>query len=169
MGWTANDNREPLATNFATRFLTGGVFDGTRLTAWRDSKIEVNEFACGTIPWPYPLDQEQLVVFDEAENPDVYVPPPFFPPPPQISLLPFPWTAGAVDVGGPAFPVPYYFGWLYLNLNTTVSGNPNPPEDPAAAQAWVTALHSALGRFSVGLPAMQLDNATNASHATVGP
>ena len=63
------------------------------------------------------------------------------------------------------FPVPFNFGWLYLNLNTTVpaAGN-NPPEDPAAAQAWVTAVMNAQGRFSVGFPAVKLDSACTALH-----
>ena len=104
-------------------------------------------------------------MFDEAENPDV--PPfiPFFPPLPLPDLRPFPWAAAEVTVGGPELPVPFAFGWLYLNLSTTVGGSPSPPENPAAAQAWVTALHSALGQFSVGVPALQLDNASDTTLA----
>jgi hypothetical protein len=65
--------------------------------------------------------------------------------------------------------VPFDFGWLYLNLNTTVpaAGN-NPPEDPTAAQAWVTAEMDAAGRFSVGFPAIQLDSACTALHFVPG-
>src|SRR5579885_2743866 len=40
VNWTAVDNREPLATNFAVRFLNGGPFSGgTNLIVWRDSKV----------------------------------------------------------------------------------------------------------------------------------
>src|ERR1700710_578590 len=40
VNWTAGDTREPLATNFAVRFLNGGPFSGgTNLIAWRDSKV----------------------------------------------------------------------------------------------------------------------------------
>jgi len=48
------------------------------------------------------------------------------------------------------------FGWLYLNLNHTVTGDPF----PGVAQAWVTTVMDADGRFSVGYDAIQLDNAT---------
>jgi hypothetical protein len=68
-------------------------------------------------------------------------------------------------VGGASFPVPYKFGWLYLDLNTTVSAAGNvPPEDPAAAQAWIEAVMSALGRYSVGFDAIKLDSACVANH-----
>jgi len=50
---------------------------------------------------------------------------------------------------------PYDFGWLYLNLNTTVAGTPFGP----TAQAWVQTSLSASGRFSVGYDAIALDNA----------
>jgi hypothetical protein len=49
-------------------------------------------------------------------------------------------------------------------INTTVSGNPNPPFDPAAAQAWVTVVMDAAGRFSVGFSAIQLDSACAPNH-----
>ena len=51
---------------------------------------------------------------------------------------------------------PYPFGWIYLNLNTTVPGGVVNP----TAQAWVeTLLHADDGRFSVGFDAVQLDQA----------
>ena len=70
-GWTAVDNREPLATNFAARFVTGGLFDGgTSLFVWRDSKVNQTPFTCpvvaGSRPAWYPLGQEAIVIFDEA-------------------------------------------------------------------------------------------------------
>ncbi len=89
---------------------------------------------------------------------------PYFPQPPVPSLVPFSAAAGRTQVGGAAFPVPYDFGWLYLNLNNTVAAaGANPPIDPAAAQAWVTVVMDANGRYSVGLPAIQMDNANNAT------
>src|SRR5215208_3327449 len=40
-GWLASDNREPLSTNFATRFVNGPPFaGGTDLLVWRDSKVD---------------------------------------------------------------------------------------------------------------------------------
>jgi hypothetical protein len=73
-------------------------------------------------------------------------------------------------VGSTALPVPYSFGWMYLNLNVSVAAaGANPAEDPLAAQAWVTVVHDADGRFSVGYNATQIDNASRASHVEPGP
>jgi hypothetical protein len=61
-------------------------------------------------------------------------------------------------------------GWLWLNLNASVAAaGPNPPEDPLAAQAWVTVLHRVQqgengGRYEVGHRATRLDSAQTASH-----
>jgi len=174
VAWTAADNREPLTTTFAARFLNGGVFNGgTDLIVWRDSKVNQGAFTCpatpGVRPAWYPLGQEQIVIFDEQENPVVPFSSPIAPPPPQLSIIPFPAEANRTRVNGPSFPVEPSFGWLYLNLNqSNAVAGANPPEDPLAAQAWVEVLHSAEGRFSVGYNAIQLDNATKASHILVG-
>ncbi len=183
--WVAADNREPLSTNFAVRFLNGGDFDGgTDLQVWRDSKTNIEgPFACpsGTptaadlakpnaAPW-YPLGQEGIVIFDEEEQPNLIPGVPVSPPPPTQTNIPFPLETQSVHVGSDALPVPFAFGWLYLNLNTTVSvqnGIGGPPEDPAAAQAWVTARMTASGRFSVGFDAVQLDSACAAVHFCPG-
>jgi hypothetical protein len=174
VSWTAIDNREPLATNFAVRYVNGGTFTGgTDLIVWRDSKVNQGAFTCPAVagarpPW-YPLGQESIVIFDEEENPELPASFPISPQPPGEFLVPFPAEAQRVDVDGPALPVGPSFGWLFLNLNTTVpaAGN-NPPEDPAAAQAWVTVTMDAEGRFSVGFDAIRLDDACNAAHFTPG-
>jgi hypothetical protein len=171
VSWTAADNREPLATNFAGRFINGGAFTGgTSYLVWRDSKVNQGAFTCGTTPAWFPLGQESIVIFDEEENPSVPTVIPISPQPPGSSLTPFPAETQRTKIGGASFPVPFTFGWLYLNLNTTVAaaGN-NPPEDPAAAQAWVTIVMDASGRFSVGFSAIQLDSACRALHAHPGP
>jgi len=170
VAWTAVDNREPLATNFAVRFLNGGAFSGgTNLVAWRDSKVAQGAFKCGTTPAWYPLGQEQIVIFDEQEHPVVPSSFPVSPQPPVSGIIPFPAEAQSTKVGGASFTVPFNFGWLFLNLNTTVAAaGSNPPEDPAAAQAWVEAVMSALGRYSVGFDAIKLDSACTASHARIG-
>ena len=95
--WTAADNREPLATNFAVRFLNGGIFDGgTDLLVWRDSKTNQKPFTCpaanGNPAW-YPLGQEGIVIFDEQEQPQVPQSFPVSPQPPQQGLIPFPAEA----------------------------------------------------------------------------
>ena len=170
VNWTAVDNREPLATNFAVRFLNGGPFSGgTNLITWRDSKVRQGAFKCGTTPAWYPLGQEQIVIFDEQEHPQVPQTFPVSPQPAQSGIIPFPAETQSTLVGGAAFPVPYKFGWLFLNLNTTVAAAGSvPPEDPAAAQAWVEAVMSALGRYSVGFDAIKLDSACTASHTRIG-
>ena len=173
--WNAADNREPLSTNFAVRYINGGAFTGgTSLLVWRDSKVNQTPFTCPALagsrpPW-FPLGQEGIVIFDEQEHPNVPTTTPVSPQPPTLGLIPFPAEAQRTRVGGTALPVPFSFGWLYLNLNTTVTaaGN-NPPEDPAAAQAWVTAVMDAQGRFSVGFDAIQLDSACTALHFTPHP
>jgi hypothetical protein len=170
VGWTAADNREPLATNFAARYINGGAFTGgTDYIVWRDAKVDQNAFKCGTLPSWYPLGEEQIVIFDEQETPELQEVPPFSPPPPGDFLIPFPAEAQRTAVDGEDFPVSFDFGWIFMNLNTTVAAaGSNPPEDPAAAQAWVTVVMDASGRFSVGFDAIQLDSACNASHSLIG-
>jgi hypothetical protein len=172
VAWTAADNREPLATNFAVRYLNGGVFSGgTDFIVWRDSKVNQGPFTCpatnGRPAW-YPLGNEGIVIFDEEEQPQVPQQFPVSPQPQNPSLVPFPAEAQSTHVGGTALPVPFDFGWMYLDLNTSVpaAGN-NPPEDPLAAQAWVTARLTAQGRFSVGYPAVKLDSACTALHTGI--
>jgi len=170
VNWTAADNREPLSTNFAARYINGGAFTGgTDYIVWRDSKVDQNAFKCGTLPAWYPLGEEQIVIFDEQETPELQTVPPFSPPPPGDFLIPFPAESQRTAVDGEDFPVSFDFGWIFMNLNTTVAAaGSNPPEDPAAAQAWVTVVMDASGRFSVGYDAIQLDSACTASHALIG-
>ncbi len=168
--WTATDNREPLATNFGARFLNGGAFTGgTSLLVWRDPKVNQHPFTCPAVPgarppW-YPLGQEGIAIFDEQEHPVLPVIFPFFPPPPMPSLIPFPAATQRTQVGGASLPVPFPFGWLYLNMNTTVAAaGSNPPVDPAASQAWVMMAHASNGRFGVGYAGARFDSATAALH-----
>ncbi len=174
VSWTAIDNREPLATNFGVRYINGGTFSGgSDLIVWRDSKVNQGAFTCpalaGTRPSWFPLGQEAIVIFDEEENPDVPQTFPVSPQPPEGGLVPFPVEAQRVEVNGEALPVPTNFGWFFLNLNTVVAaaGN-NPPEDPAAAQAWVTVTMDGEGRYGVGFDAVLLDDACNAEHFAPG-
>jgi hypothetical protein len=173
VAWSAADNREPLSTNFAVRFINGGIFSGgTSILSWRDSKVNQGAFTCpataGVRPAWYPLGQEQIVIFDEEENPETPSTLPVSPPRPGTSLIPFPAEANRTRVDGPSLPVTPSFGWLYLNLNqSNAVAGANPPEDPLAAQAWVTAVMDAEGRFSVGFDAIQLDSATRANHTLI--
>jgi hypothetical protein len=170
VGWNASDHREPLVTHFAARYAVGGDDFSTDYIVWRDSKTNQTPFVCpftfGRPSW-YPLGEEGIVIFDEEETPQTPTSFPFSPQPPQDTIIPFPAEAQRVSVGGPDLPVPFSFGWVLLDLNTTITGNPNPPVDPAAAQAWVVDPFRKLakGRFSVGFSANQLDSAGDASHA----
>jgi hypothetical protein len=169
--FNAADNREPLSTNFATRYINGGLFSGgTSLICWRDSKVDQAAFTCpaqsGRPPW-FPLNQEGVVIFDEEENPSIPQQIPVSPPPPTTTNLICPAEAQRTRIGGTGFPVPFPFGWLYLNLNMKAGqvGVPAlPTEDPLAAQAWVETLMDASGRFSVGFDAIKLDSACTALH-----
>jgi hypothetical protein len=182
VGWTAADNREPLATGFEARYVNGGLFNGgTSFLVWRDSKTNQGPFTCpaaaGVRPSWYPLGQESIVIFDEEEHPLVPETFPVSPQPPGQSLVPFPAEAQRVRVGGSTFPVPFEFGWMDLDLNTTITGNPNPPVDPTAAQAWVViVMQAGVGSpqvkdgssqnkgYSVGFDATRADSASRPRH-----
>jgi hypothetical protein len=169
--WSAADNREPLATNFAARFLNGGPFSGgTDFIVWRDSKVNQGPFTCSAQtgrPFWFPLGQEGIVIFDEQEHPQVPQTFPVSPQPQNPSLSPFPAESQSTHVGGSALPVPFNFGWIYLDLNTTVTGATNNPRDPAAAQAFVTIRATSQGRYSVGYDAIHLDSACSAGAYTL--
>ena len=166
------DQREPLATTFASRFVQGGLFNGgTDLIVWRDSKTiptGVNgPYTCGAVNRPawFPLNQTDVVAFDEQENPqDLCFTGDVVSPPLGGAQTCFPLEAQRVSLSGGnvigSDPAPTAdFGWIYLYLNTNVSGVTYPAADPNVAQAWVTTLMSAEGRFSVGYDAIQLDSA----------
>ncbi len=137
VAWSAADNREPLATNFAVRFINGGIFSGgTSILSWRDSKVNQGAFTCpavaGVRPAWYPLGQEQIVIFDEEENPESPSTLPVSPPRPGTSLIPFPAEANRTRVDGPALPVTPSFGWLFLNLNQFERGRRRQPAGGSA-------------------------------------
>lgn len=157
-GWTAIDRREPLSTTFATRYVDGGPFTGgTDLICWRDAQnTGTGFFTCGTIPSPFLLGQDQVVDFDEEENPFIpeggQVPSPL---PPTIEFALCPWEATRTSLGDD-FPVVNTFGWVYLNLNTLIAGGyPGGPY----TQNWVGTVMSASGLFSVGYDATVLNSA----------
>ncbi len=172
--WTAVDNREPLATEFAARYLEGGGFNaGTSFLVWRDSKVSQGAFTCpatlGSRPSWYPLGQEGLVFFDEQEHPSVSTSIPVSPQPPSASLVPFPAETQRTILGGSTLPAPFSFGWLFLDLNTSVAAAPgDPPIDPAAAQAWVVTTFAQNGQYAVGVEAIRLDSACAPQHFVPG-
>jgi hypothetical protein len=179
--FTAVDNREPLATVWGARYAVGGAFDGTDLLCWRDTGAEESSVyyaasaggvcpgrppVSGTGADGQPLGQNQLVIFDEEENPIEVETPPFSPIPVGETLTPCPWEANRTAVGGPSLPTgAFQFGWLYLNLNTTNAFSEFPPD---TLQSWVGVLFQASGRFSVGLQGVHFDHATDPRDCIIG-
>ena len=164
--FTAIDARQPLATTFMGRFVNvpkHPVFPtGSSVIAWRDTKFKQVPFTCGTTPFPFPLNQEQIVVFDEQENPEVPVQAPI-PPFPASDIQPFTAAAQIVKVGGPTFPVATASGFIFMNLNHTIA-SPVPPVDPSQAQAWVNMVLEAKGKYSASYRATTLDSAAEQGH-----
>src|SRR5688572_28647901 len=159
---TGVDQREALASQFAVRYITGGLFDGgTDYIVWRDSRS--TDILGGNCPaendfaW-YPLNQDLVVAFDENENSEELC---FLEsdvsPPTGGQQTCFPIETGRYNVRDSAVPgsqsldPSFDFGWMFLDLDLTSA---------VESQAWVTAVMSAEGRFSVGFDAIQLDNAS---------
>lgn len=160
---SGGDNREPLATAWAVRYLNGGGFDGgTDLIVWRDSTegSVASSYACTSSPPWYPLNETQVVAFDEEENPTALctpgdggvISPPENPEDPTC----FPLETGRYHVGDDGLTPPANFGWMYLNLNHVFPGGELPFP---YAQSYVTRAHNASGRFQVGLQAIELASA----------
>ena len=171
VGWTANDNREPLATNFAARY----VRNQTYAVVWRDPKVAQGPFTCGSLPSWYPLGREGLDIFDEQEHVTVRAPSVNSP---ATTGIQFPAATQKVLVGGSTFSIPYASGWLYLDLNTKVLASASvlapggqPSFDPKAAQAWVVLIREMSGGSfgnlgAEGGAAFRYDSASGALHAT---
>ena len=165
VGFTGADEREPLPTTWAVRYLSGGGFQGaTDLIIWRDPRTPGAPFLCGGTPAGYPADENAIVVFDEQEN--AAVPSQCFPPNPCGLPLPRLGASSRLAVGGTEFPVPYQFGWLFLDLNLPPA--PVDPFDPVDA-SWVGTVMSSQGLFSVGLAGTPLDNGCSPSPGSLVP
>ncbi len=109
--FTGTDEREPLAEQWAARFINTQKAS-TELIVWRDSGVAQGPFTCNGLQggW-YPLGQTDILAFDEQEN--------------LVELTfdsaspPFPAETQRVRVGSSALPVPHDAGWLVLNLATS--------------------------------------------------
>jgi hypothetical protein len=143
VGFDARDARVPLSGLYYSRFVHGGAFDGgTRLLVWRDTRDGApRPLPCGTSPHWLPLGANQIVAFDEEENPTELA-----------GAGAFPIAAQAVQVGSPELPVADDFGWLLLDLWHA---------DETHAQAWAGPVMTAMGRFSAGYPAIAADDLCN--------
>lgn len=106
-------------------------------------------------------------MFDEQEHAFVPSDCPGFPGPcvnPPPTFLPFPAATQRSTVGGAALPVPFTFGWFYLDLNDRKAAGPSQLADPGVQQAWVVAAQSSTRHFAVALDAFRLDDACAANH-----
>lgn len=160
------DHREPLASTWATRYLNGGAFDGgTDLIVWRDSTQNGDSnafFECGVGPDWLPLNETEVVAFDEQEDAvelcfdegGGVVSPPLGPNDPAC----FPLETQRVSVGEGDLTPPSDFGWLFLNLNITddISSDVDFGINGDIAQSWVGAIHTAEGLYQVGFGAIPL-------------
>ena len=193
VGGLATDQREPLASTWATRYFSpGSVFNGgTSLFVWRDSKCQTTTDSfgngcvpdAGTPPW-WPLDETQVVAFDTQEDAceictdlpgssSTGVSPPVIieDDPRQCFRI----ETGRYRVGDDPLTPPFDSGWMYLNLNFTLgdTGGVCTTEGIFGdiAQSWVnTELDStdlAGGSLSVGFAATQLTSACSSANPII--
>lgn len=124
VGYLAIDNREPLPATWA---LDTQARDA-ELIVWRDPKVPPARFSCA-LDGPaafYPLNQEAAILFDVQAQVT------------EPSGPRFPLVSQRVSLAEAGLPTGTKSGWTYLSLNTAVGGSGNPPEDPAAAQSYIT-------------------------------
>jgi len=165
------DHREPLPTTVIGRHCVGPPFTGVDVAAWRSSEADTSSpVACGARPSWFPLNTREIYVFDESENP-------FLPDIDQCvsgdptcdpeETSPFPNEVNILAVGSSNLPIPpgWEFGFLYMNMNHDRPGNIYGDR----AQTWVVHTISAEGRFSVGFPALQVDNACQPNDFVLDP
>lgn len=163
VGFAASDQREPLATNWAARYLRGAPFAaGSDVIIWRDTKVPPsgpNVGRCGVPPSWYPLGYEYIEAFDEEENVVGDVPDGFggLTKPDRTSVAPA--ATNRASINSPEFFVLFDFGWLFLNMNATVAGD----FFPGVSQSFVTVLHRSAAS-DVGLNAVPMDNANEPLH-----
>jgi len=138
-GYDGRDERVPLPTLWATRFLNGGPFTGgTQLIVWRDVGVDtVEPVTCGMHPAWYPLQEGFIVSRDEsgsiASRIDVGTESNFF-------------RLATQRVSVASFGLPYAFGRLQISLaDGPFLNNPR--------QGWVQTVMSANGLYSLGLNA----------------
>jgi len=143
VGFDSRDDRVPLSSLYYVRYADGGTFSGgTDLIVWRDNRrAEVNPLDCGTQPSWAPLGEQQVVMFDEEENPRAI---------PNSNA--FPLATQKVHVGSASLPVSQSFGFLALDLWH---------QNGTHAQAWVGATMTSDGRFGTGHEAVRVDDMCN--------
>ena len=131
------DNREPLGIAWSFSYFNSAPELVTDLVVWRDSTADNQDFSgfvCGTGPDWQPLEQTQMVCFDQVEN--------------AIEVCSeaecFSLESQRVELGTGDLTVPYTAGWCHLNLNISGTDDPTgdvdfPPPAGDVAQSWVGA------------------------------
>ncbi len=125
MTGSSADNREALGHTWSARFANAGTFTHTRAIIWRDPGPQA-DFGCNAQPLGIPL--EQIVVFDEQEEPSGSC----------GTILPL--ATQAIELADTtAIDVPWESGFVYYNLSGQ-SPTPAPSELAlgTARQAYVT-------------------------------
>jgi hypothetical protein len=154
-GATAVDAREPLPTTMAAVYQNGGAASGgTDYLVWRETNAAAAAYDCslqGPPSW-YPLSFFQILIFDEQED-VVDAEPCWWGEPGCTPTVLIPNAANRIDAAID-LPTPFNFGWIHLNLQHPAITYPDP-----YAQMWLTTVVDTDGRFSIGFPAIQLDNA----------
>lgn len=185
------DNRESLFESSAARYLSPPVFEATNFVVWRDStSTDVTSRGCGAPgavgagPSWHPLNETEVVAFDEEENAvqlctgggggGVISPP--LPGSPDPACFPLETNRVAVDGSTPwavALASPYPFGWMFLNLNVGVDsplGDYDPVGFETLAQSHVSIIMSAnAGAYNVGLSAIELTSASDGADPQLVP
>lgn len=143
---TAVDNREPLATSWAARYLNGGAFDaGTHILYWRDPKVVSGLLNYMQRPDWYPLRQASLKAYDESGNSTTV-----------LGVWAFPLACGRVEANSSTLPGLYDFGWLYANLNNVNTGLLS-----TTSQCVLALAHQSWGRYAAGQCGLPTDNASD--------
>ena len=142
-GFDSRDERVPLPSWWATRFLDGGPFTGgADLIVWRDTAVaSVAPVPCGTHPSWYPLQEGFITARDESGDvaSRVFV---------GTESHYFPLATQKVPVSD--FSLPYAFGRLQISLaDGPALTNPR--------QSWVQVVLSANNLYSVGMNARGLN------------
>jgi hypothetical protein len=167
------DQREPLGTRYAARYVVGGAFSGgTRFHVWRDtgspakSPVTCAELFRGESPVPRPTWaslRSYVVYFDEEENAvggdlEGCVAAGL-----ENCFYNFPWATQEVRLSStdttPA-TLFLYEGWEFGIAYISLRNNDESPEGPLL-QGWVSATMSAEGLYSLGQRALRLDSACN--------
>ncbi len=152
-GATAADAREPLPTTMAALYENGSSTD---FLVWREADESDTAYNCalqGPPTW-YPLSFFQVLIFDEKEA-VVDAEECWWGEPDCTPTVMIPNEANRIDVAS-GLLTPFVSGWMHLNLQhhevIPIYADPH-------AQMWLTTVMESGGQYSVGFPAIQLDNA----------